>query len=290
MLYYHLYKNMFTNNEEIVVVKQDIKKLRNELSELGNIKETLTSEIKNLENKSEYYYNITEKIEIAEKELVNLDARLSEHRSIQEDINSGKNIIDNQKNVIIDLIKEKETLISDIDKLTNQFELVKNKLLDIEKLLSDKKLELENVVNENEKTIIRLNNDIKSIKLENKNIYNELNSQYKSLLNNKNKLNFDISLLLEQEKKLRDDILVLKVEFESLKNEIDKSKKESELYNSSKILEADKYYAEKQEEIINISGELSNKEAILKRKENSLRSVKKELEEFYNRKIDHIVI
>jgi DNA repair exonuclease SbcCD ATPase subunit len=281
---------MFTNNEEVVVVKQKIEDLRKMLEALGANKESLVSDIKALEDKALYYNGINEKIDVAEKELVSLDLQKKELETVVALVSENKKSIIEQGEIISELSAGKEKLLESISSLEDKnFQLTSS--------VDKKEVELEKISNEfnvikekNEGVVAGLNANIKILEQEQNNLEKIIRDKNEELLKQRKQFESEIDLLVGEKNDLDIAVKDLKSEKESIELNCLAIKRHADEYADDKMLEADKYYNSKQEEIVNISGDLSNKEAILLKKENDLRAVKKELEEFYNRKIDHIKI
>jgi len=284
---------MFSNKLEIKDNKEKTPSdsaARKDLLVLGANKEALVSEIKVLEDKALYYNDISEKIALAEKELVSLDLQKKELETVVALVSENKKTIIEQGEIISELSVGKEKLLESIYSLGDKnFQLtssVDKKEVELEKISDEFKIAIE----KNESVIANLNANIKILDQERSSLGKIIRDKNEELLKQRKQFESEIDLLIGEKNDLDIAINELKSEKESIELNCVAIKKHADEYADNKILEADKYYNSKKEEIEITSGQLSDKETWLSSKENRLLALKTELEAFHGKKINQINI
>lgn len=285
---------MFTNNraETIIPGKTDNRVINasKELAELGSIKETLLAEIKRGEEKALAYKDIDEKVEKAEKEINRLSPLVVDLKSKLSQLDKAKE----------ELGIAQATLI-DVDSATKEISDGNTKLLEIknaiESEISIKKAELQSANLLYEKKLEDNKRDFEKWEEGASNKVDEYNDK---LLQIEKDVKFSEKVSMDLKKAnfvLSEKKSELESKLKSLETEIEKADKEAmqlianaDDYSFKVKNEADEYAVKVKEELAKRDGELSEKESWLLDKEKTLRETKTELEKFYNRKINNVII
>ncbi len=285
---------MLTNNraETIIAGKTDNRVINasKELAELGSIKEGLLAEIKRGEERALAYKDIDEKIEKAEKEInrlsplvKGLELKLAQLEKAKEDLGVAQaNLIevDSATKFISDgntkLLEIKVAIENEIS--TKQAEL-KSAVLAYNEKLKEAQAEFKAWESKASKKVDEYNNKLEQIE-------KDIKFSEKVSIDLK-QVNLGLSeKVSESESKLESlKVLVTNKEKEALEMIAN-----ADDYSFNVKEKADKYYEEKKTELNNLAGELSEKESWIKDKETTLRETKVELEKFYGRKINNVII
>jgi len=204
-------------SKKIAAEEQNVNKLTKKLGEAENERKNLTNKIQDWQN---------EKI-IAKQELDNLSKKVSEIEKITLDFKKQKESLDNELKVIEKEIKSKdvqiENLINEQDQLVKKIKLNKVFLDEYNKIINEKKIK-QSKIQDNEKTIGILNNEINQLFQSFKDIEHKLEKN-KWFLENPSR-----NLLQELDAKFRKTSLkITEIDSEITNLEIEKSKKINKL-------------------------------------------------------------
>jgi len=266
---------------------------KQELEELYKIKNNLVLDIEKYKEDKKKVEDLTGSIEKLSLKKTELDFEFFKLKQEHQDYSSSLKEIKSD----VELLEEtKSNLLSDILKLKNELEtLTINYKFEINK--TSKEIEIKN------KEITDLN---KSFSDKTASIL-ELEKEIKVLSDNNLNVKKDNTELLKTRNKLLNENSELTTKIISKDNILNAIKKETEIeigkqskiisdfetkFNAKKMEANDaieKMYKDKEKEITNKEGIISEKESWLLKREQKLKEIKNDLEVFYNKKIDNII-
>ena len=266
---------------------------KQELEELYKIKNNLVLDIEKYKEDKKKVEDLTGSIEKLSLKKTELDFEFFKLKQEHQDYSSSLKEIKSD----VELLEEtKSNLLSDILKLKNELEtLTINYKFEINK--TSKEIEIKN------KEITDLN---KSFSDKTASIL-ELEKEIKVLSDNNLNVKKDNTELLKTRNKLLNENSELTTKMISKDNILNAIKKETEIeigkqskiisdfetkFNAKKMEANDaieKMYKDKEKEITNKEGIISEKESWLLKREQKLKEIKNDLEVFYNKKIDNII-
>lgn len=284
---------MINNRSEHVAPAKGAERLvdvSKELAELGSIKEGLVSEIARLQKLAEDYKGIDEKVVIKEKELQELNISVkdlanikSEFEKISEDLAYAKKEL-----------SEANTLTQGILKGNAELWETKKKIDD---KIKEKESELQSVITNNKNKLSKSKDEFADF--ENRAIkkVDEYDSKLQELEKKQNSYIAQIEDLKKGLTEITTELVAKTLELEMSVLQIENNKTTSKEIIDSATLKAEKIIEEAvsvakktSDEMVSKQGELSEKTSWLLEKEKTLRETKLELERFYGRKINNVII
>lgn len=266
---------------------------KQELEELYKIKNSLVLDIEKYKEDKKKVEDLTGSIEKLSLKKTELDFEFFKLKQEHEEYSISLKDI----KIDVELLEEtKSNLLSDILKLKKELEtLTVNYKFEIDK--TSKEIEIKN------KEITGLNK-LFSDKTE---VISSLDKEIKELSTSNIDVKKENSELLKVRNKLLNENSELATKLISKNNILNEIKKETEieLGKQSKIISdfetkfnikkmeandaIEKMYKDKEKEIANKQGIISEKESWLMKREQKLKEIKNDLEVFYNKKIDNII-
>jgi len=285
----------FGNTQQPPDVDRDLhleakkKKMLEEISSLGKTIELAEEQVRKIEDKTEEIEKLDSEINEKQELISSLDDSISQKKKIDDDFRKKEEHLAVQD----DIIKNNEALIikqgESLAKAERETEAEIGKKKIIQDSITDLQKEQENIINETEEKKKLKDASIKS----HEQVVFKHNGEITALEQKKKELNGEISAL----EVIIDgkNVDISNANNEVVKAERNKEKVVEEINVILKLLEEKKESHKKdivarEEEMVKRESDSSIKEAYLNDKEQKLRSYKTQLEEFYGKTFDNLII
>ncbi|HNU95498.1 MAG TPA: hypothetical protein PKK32_00830 [Candidatus Paceibacterota bacterium] len=285
---------MFNNNrsEAIAPTKADdkVRDIKEELANLGSIKEDLVAEIALKEKLASDYKDIDKKVEEAEAELKRLNQEIAKANHLKSDLEIVENKLNETKEFNDTISFQTKELLAKHDKLSADIKI-------LEDSYTHNKVEFDSALLAYKKEIAKYEKSLADITEKTKKAFEEhgvIVTKYKEEIN-------ELVKTVNQLEQVKDGwdkkIVEANSKLQSLEKEIKTAdNKAMELISNAELYcerikkDADELVAKKKQELIDREGILSERESWLNEKEQILKETKLELEKFYGRKINNVII
>lgn len=283
----------FQSVKAFVVADNDKFEANQELERLYKIKDALVSDIKKYEEDKKKVVDLTKDVNRLLQEKTNLDFEVfkykEEYNKYSEEVKELKEDIEFLNIKKLELLSDVSKLTKDLDKVSNDFNFEVKKNKDILNLKVKEIEEIDKKINSKSVTLSDLNNNILLLSKSN----NELIIENNKLSQNKNKLISENSELTRKVTNKNNDLKKIQGSIEIEKGRQSKVLSDFESDFNKKRMDAnteiEKMYKDKEKEMFNREGYISEKESWLLKREQKLKEIKNDLEVFYNKKIDNII-